>query len=887
MMFRKTCLASCVATVFVAVVNASYGQEPQTVFDYLAGRAAGMSAALPAVPDTVDAWEKQRTELVGELGTALGLPEREPMKAAVTYTKQDGDLVIEEVAYLWAGQTYASATVIRAKQTEGRQPAIVMPSGKLGHYTFLPYRKFVDSMAGQGIAVLFIDDPRTGRRQAPDAGLYAAASAAGISPAGIQVFDALRALDYLLTRADVDPGKIGIAGLGAGALESYMAAALEPRFQFVVAVGGTTTYACLTRAAAAGEAPEDPAAFVAGILEFTDMDRVAACLAPRPVFIAGRAGVGEWAVDGFDHVLRTMKAAYGLHDAADRICQVPDGQSDDMTPHIPEITQWIEASVLPSLKSSDAAPAECCEVEEEPDFSILGYVQRRIADQTASLPVEPTSQTEWQAQRDETIKWLRSSYGVDGMTPPPDEVVEAIEGEGLVTERIALGIDADFRCPALLVRPAQTSQTKHAGVVLSHDDRQCAASAKIVEVTRRLATAGYWVIVPDHASVHAQSLQPLANAERPSFYGDEAAKLYGPADVVGLSPLALRVAENLAAFRHLAARPEIDAGKIVASGLGIGGVDACLAALLEDRIAGVASVDATTMRDWALNAAPGELRFFHLMPYLPSLATKTDLDCLYGALAPRPLLAVRLKDGWPWSGFEQLTTTASAIYKLQQAENALLALGPRDVTEELESATPDGVQKQLIAAARPLLPTPPQPGIVGNLEGIKSRATADSASGLIWIVAEMEGYEQEFVDGGYRLESWSFFNDNGDAQKGRLITPLLLRKQDDKYELTGVGTTRTNDGTGVQSFDFEPVQGTDTVDEGYFFGWHTGDLEGNRNPGVAEFEDAPDALMIILTADGQMTGQNPKIGDTYRIQSQYRRRYSVMAVSRKQQNQSR
>jgi len=864
------------------VANSSYGQESPSVFDYLAGRAASMAAALPPVPDTVDAWEKQRTELVGELGEALGLPEREAMKAAVTYTKQEGDLMIEEVAYLWAEQTYASATVIRVKQTDGRQPALVMPSGSLGHYTFLPYRKFVDSMARQGITVLFIDDPRTGRRQAPNAGLYAAASAAGIQPAGIQVFDALRGLDYLLTRADVDPGKIGIAGLGAGTLQSYMAAALEPRFQFVVAVGGTTTYASLTQAAAAGEAPEDPSAFVAGMLEFTDMDRVAACLAPRPVFIAGRAGAGEWAVDGFDQVLRTMKSAYGLHDAADCICQVADGQSDDMTPHISEIIRWIETSVLPSLKSSDAAPAECCAVEEEPDFSILAYVQRRIADQTESLPVEPASQTEWQAQRDEMIKRLCASCGVESMTPPPDQVVETIEGEDLVTERIALGVDADFHCPALLVRPTQTSQAKHAGVVLSHDDRQCAASAKIVEVTRRLVSAGYWVIVPDHASVHTQSLQPLADAERPSFYGDEAAKLYGPADVVGLSPLALRVAENLAAFRHLAARAEVDAAKIVVSGAGIGGVDACLAGLLEERVAGVASIDATTMRDFALNAAPGELRFFHLMPYLPSLLTKTDLDCMYGALAPRPLLAVRLKDGWPKSGFEQVTTTASAIYKLQQADNALLSLGPRDVTEELEAATPDGVLKQLIAAARPLLPTPPQPGIVGNVEGLKSRATADSASGLIWIVAEMDGYEQEFVYGGYRMESWSFCNNNGDAQKGRLITPLLFRKQDDKYELTGVGTTRTNDGTGMQSFDFEPVQGTDTVDEGYFFGWHTGDLEGNRNPGVAEFQDAPDALMIILTADGQMTGQKPKIGDTYRIQSQFRRRYSVMAVSKKQ-----
>ena len=138
-------------------------------------------------------------------------------------------------------------------------------------------------MARQGITVLFIDDPRTGRRQAPNAGLYAAASAAGIQPAGIQVFDALRGLDYLLTRADVDPGKIGIAGLGAGTLQSYMAAALEPRFQFVEAVGGTTPYASLTQAAAAGGAPA-----VAGAGALVKV-RVASaeCLAPLSQLLTG------------------------------------------------------------------------------------------------------------------------------------------------------------------------------------------------------------------------------------------------------------------------------------------------------------------------------------------------------------------------------------------------------------------------------------------------------------------------------------------------------------------------------------------------------------------------------------------------------------------------
>ena len=54
-----------------------------------------------------------------------------------------------------------------------------------------------------------------------------------------------------------------------------------------------------------------------------------------------------------------------------------------------------------------------------------------------------------------------------------------------------------------------------------------------------------------------------------------------------------------------------------------------------------------------------------------------------------------------------------------------------------------------------------------------------------------------------------------------------------------------------------------------------------REAGVVEYEDAPDALMTILTADGQMGGQRLKVGATYRLQSQFRRQYSIRAESKK------
>ncbi|NQU25997.1 MAG: hypothetical protein HQ567_32320 [Candidatus Nealsonbacteria bacterium] len=866
-MIRKTCLTLSVGLLVAMLADSSYAQQPPSILDYLGRRAARLTAQLPPVPGTLDAWQTHRREILGKLTVALGLPEREPMKAAVVDSSLDGDLVVEKVAYLWAERAYVTATVIRDRKATGRRPAIVIPSGWLGHYTFQPYRKFVDAMARHGLVVLFIDDPRTGRRQAPRAGLYAAASAAGTQVAGIQTFDAMRGLDYLATRTDVDPNKIGIAGLGEGALQAYLAAAIEPRFQFVAAVGGTTTYQSLVRAAGEGKGPEDPSAFVAGMLRFADMDRIAACIAPRPVLIAG--GSGTWPGDGCAKVVDTMKAVYGLHDAADQIRFVPGGPSVDMTPHIAEITRWIDAHVLPSLKDSGAPPAAYGK-PEDPDFSMLHYMQRQLARQTSS------------PDRADVVGWLRDACALPNLKPAADKVVKVSEADGLVTERLVLGIDEDYCCPAVLIHSAGAAAAKQAAVILSHGDRQSAADAEIVEAARRLASAGYWVIVPEHASVHPQSLQPLADAEQPDFYGDELATFYGPADAVGLPPLALRVAENIAALRYLIARKEVDADRIVIAGTGIGGVDACLAAALDGRIAAAASVDATTVRDWVLNVAPGEFRFRHVMPYLPQMPA--DLDALYGAIAPRPLIVTRLQTGWPRSGFEQVAATAAAAYKSHQADAALLTLGPRDVTEQLETDSPPGARKQLIAAVRTLVPAPPQPGIVGTPGNLKSRATADSAAGLIWIVAEMGGYEQEFTGGGYRLATWSFFNDNGAAQKGHLITPLIFRKEGPKFVLTAVGKTRTNTGTGLQAFAFEPVEngGTDQVDAEHYFGWHTGDLKGNANAGVVEFNDAPDALMTILTADGQMVGQKLKTGATYSVQSQYRRQYSVTAVSRRE-----
>jgi len=875
-MTKRICVLLGVGVIAWIVPTGGLGAEekpgPKTVSVLDGLRARAGSLAPRTMPEDLARWEARRREVLAAVSQGLGLPAREPMRAETSYQKSSDDVVIEEVTYLWGERAYVAANVIRSPQATGPRPAIVVAPDWLGHYTRPACRESVLSMARLGYVVLFVNDPRLGKRVAPEAGLHVLASAAGTPVMGIQVFDALRGLDYLATRADVDPGRIGIVGFGQGVQVAWLAAALERRLQFVVAIDGATTLEALAEAAATKHAAlPDPSAYPGNLARLADWDEIAAMSAPRPALVLGRSGDPCRPKKAYDRVLRTVGHAYQLSGSRDRLrggwSEGPGGRSDPAA----EVVAWLESQVK-LLPDSQAQPAPCGK-PEKPDFSMLRYLQRRIAGQAEARAAAYASRPAWEKAREDIVSWLRGACGAGRYPLGPARVVATSVREGIAEERLDLPIVAGLVCPAVLYRPAAASSQARPAVILSHDGRQYAGAAEIAQAAQRLVALGWWVVVPEHVSPHPLSPRRLEDADVASFYG--------LGEAVGLPPLALRVADNAAALAYLAGRKEVDPARIVAAGLGAGGIDACLLALLDPRVAGVVSVGATTLGDWADAAAGEEPTYLRAVPYLPSMLAKADLDGLYAAVAPRPLVIVRPKDAWPKSGFERVAATAAAVYRLLESEKSLLALGSREFTEEREKATPPGPLRPLVAVARCLVPLPPSPGIVGPAEGLRGRATVDSSSGLVWVVGQMAGEETEFVDGGYRLASWSFFNDNGAAERGRALTPLVFKKEGDAYKLTGIGKTRTNAGTGLQAFPFELVEGSDAVGAGFFFGFYTGSPPGTANAGVVEFDDSPDDRLTILTLEGGMEGQQVRLGAMYREQSSWPRAYSIQAVSKR------
>jgi len=647
-----------------AVAPCAVAEEPvRPVLKVLGDRASAMADRLPAAPTNLGQWQRRRLQVRENLAAVLGLPAREPMRAVVTATRQKGDVTIEDVQYLWAERAYATGNVVRLTEAKGPLPAIVSPPGWLGQMGQNYYRKWIFHMARKGYLVLFIDDPHVGKRKAKYAGFYGVASASGTQAMGVQVFDTLRGLDYLLTRPDVDTGRIGISGLCQGSEQTWLAAALEDRFRVVSPVCGTTTYEWWARMPGfMGVNLSDPSPWVEEILYHTDWDEIGACIAPRPVLIASNSGDRWWPKPGFDAVVNRLRTVYGLYGVADRFEVVFDLRSHSMTPYIKELEGWFERYLKP-LPRGAAGQAWCGE-PLEPDMSMVRYFQRRIARQSEVFPKKFASPPVWQAYRQEIVGWLKGVAEVSARwASGGSAVVKRAQAERDV-EVVYLAQGDGLVCPARWYKAA-TDAVKGT-VVLSHDSKACGADESVDKFVQTLRQAGWAVMTPDHISTHKSSLQTPQNH---SLY---TVSLYGVGDTVGRGPMVLRLWDDLACVDYVRSQAG-GGGKQVLVGMGIGGVDAALAGALDERVDAVASMGVITARDWADHVAPDAQSFDWVMPYVPGMLKRTDLQYYYAALAPRPLLLVDRTDRahWPESGFTRVRETAGEVYDLLGASKRL------------------------------------------------------------------------------------------------------------------------------------------------------------------------------------------------------------------------
>lgn len=133
--------------------------------------------------------------------------------------------------------------------------------------------------------------------------------------------------------------------------------------------------------------------------------------------------------------------------------------------------------------------------------------------------------------------------------------------------------------------------------------------------------------------------------------------------------------------------------------------------------------------------------------------------------------------------------------------------------------------------------------VLGN--DLVSHYMNDMAEGSIFM---LENYPVSAY-AGLDISEWGFYN--GGNGVGNKITPLLLERVSGDIVIRGIGTTRSNDGSGVQRYRFGLISGTSTISAGdYYFGWLDGQPGGPANSGVPEFMYGGPSPNIFWVGEG-------------------------------------
>lgn len=298
-------------------------------------------------------WEKARPQFLADFRSELGLPSgprKDPLHAKVSSRFERDGYSVENIVFQSLPGMYVTGNLyIPAKRPSGRVPVVVYVCGHspspLG--AKISYQHHAQWFAKHGFAAFVLDTIEF----AEIAGVHHGTHnlewwhwlSLGYNPAGPEVWNAIRALDYLETRSEIDATRASITGRSGGGAVSWFAAAVDERFKVASPVHGTWTVATHIRDHVVQENCD---CIYVWNSELLDLPVIGALIAPRPVlFINGRRDPC-FPPAGYQEMEEKLRAVYQWYGAEDKFASFEGDTGHEDTPAYREaanlwISQWI------------------------------------------------------------------------------------------------------------------------------------------------------------------------------------------------------------------------------------------------------------------------------------------------------------------------------------------------------------------------------------------------------------------------------------------------------------------------------------------------------------------------------------------------------------------
>lgn len=186
--------------------------------------------------------EKLRNDYQELLGP---FPVKTPLNPIITGTIECEDYIIEKVAFESRPGFHVTANLYLPKNRKGPFPGVLVPCGHSFEGKALPaYQRVCILLAKNDLVALIVDPICQGERfqflneegQPATYGgtlthtlLDIAANLAGTDVVSYEAWDNIRAIDYLISRPEVNPEKIGMTGNSGGGTQTFFSMALDDR----------------------------------------------------------------------------------------------------------------------------------------------------------------------------------------------------------------------------------------------------------------------------------------------------------------------------------------------------------------------------------------------------------------------------------------------------------------------------------------------------------------------------------------------------------------------------------------------------------------------------------------------------------------------------------
>ncbi len=140
---------------------------------------------------------------------------------------------------------------------------------------------------------------------------------AGFTWSGVMFWDDVRTVDYLLTRPEVDPKRIGCVGLSVGGLRSCHLAALDDRIKAAVVVGWMASYPSLLQRHIRNTVGFTK--LVPGLMRYLDYPDVASLAMPNALLVINGSKDALFELEGVRHCFEKLQACYRKAGVAEKV----------------------------------------------------------------------------------------------------------------------------------------------------------------------------------------------------------------------------------------------------------------------------------------------------------------------------------------------------------------------------------------------------------------------------------------------------------------------------------------------------------------------------------------------------------------------------------------